>query len=560
MKANIFILILCTLIFSVSVGFSQTAMLSNQGALISVKGGAFIAVHGDAMNERNGLFHNSDTIHLFGDWKNNAGNEAFSSIGEGVVTLRGNNQTVSGTDISRFYDLRLENSGVKFGSGIDIYIDGFLRLNDRELNMDSNVVHVFNPNPSAVQSGLNSNFGFVSASENGGLLRHTNSNAEYAYYLGSTLGTTRFRPLQIRPETASANAYRARFANTDPNNEGLDRAQKDFEICNINPNFYHRVAQTVGNSAAFIDFFINTATDGNYNGIGHWSALAWREEVSAAAGSNNYGLDRLNSDSAVSNFSPYPFALVNLSPEILLASDANPICSNVSINFEAQGPYTTFNFIVDSLLQQSSNTNIYETQLTAGMHPVWVTGSDGICGRSSDTLFIEVLQAPTSSISNDTVIVEGSAANLLASGGDFYEWTPAIDLSCALCPNTSASPLVSTTYTVSVENIEGCSVTDTVLVEVKSDAGQLLFIPNVLTPNNDGYNDTWKIDNIQLFPSNSVIIVNRWGDVVFRSNNYNNEFDGNFSGGLLPSGTYYYILDLGQGWGIFKGDVTIIRK
>ena len=109
-------------------------------------------------------------------------------------------------------------------------------------------------------------------------------------------------------------------------------------------------------------------------------------------------------------------------------------------------------------------------------------------------------------------------------------------------------------------DIEGCSVTDTVLVEVKSNVGQLLFIPNVLTPNNDGYNDTWKIDNIQLFPSNSVIIVNRWGDVVFRSNNYNNEFDGNFSGGLLPSGTYYYMLDLGQGWVIFKGDVTIIRK
>jgi gliding motility-associated-like protein len=88
----------------------------------------------------------------------------------------------------------------------------------------------------------------------------------------------------------------------------------------------------------------------------------------------------------------------------------------------------------------------------------------------------------------------------------------------------------------------------------------VLFIPNVITPNNDGYNDTWRIDNIQLFPLNRVLIVNRWGDVVYQSDFYNNDWEGNFGGGLLPAGTYYYILDLGQGWGIFKGDVTIIRK
>jgi gliding motility-associated-like protein len=78
--------------------------------------------------------------------------------------------------------------------------------------------------------------------------------------------------------------------------------------------------------------------------------------------------------------------------------------------------------------------------------------------------------------------------------------------------------------------------------------------------NNDGYNDSWRIENIQLFPSNRVLIVNRWGDVVYQSDFYNNDWDGSFGGGLLPAGTYYYVLDLGQGWGIFKGDVTIIRK
>jgi gliding motility-associated-like protein len=87
-----------------------------------------------------------------------------------------------------------------------------------------------------------------------------------------------------------------------------------------------------------------------------------------------------------------------------------------------------------------------------------------------------------------------------------------------------------------------------------------LFIPNVITPNNDGFNDFWHIENIQFFPSNKLVILNRWGDLVYESLYYNNDWNGEYGNGLLPAGTYYYILDLGQEYGIFKGDVTIIRK
>jgi gliding motility-associated-like protein len=549
-----------TLFFLSNFLFAQP-MLSNQGALISIKDGAFIAVRGNTVNDNSGLFHNSDTIHLFGDWENNAGNEAFSSSGVGVVTFRGDNQNIEGDDITRFYDLRLENSGVKFGRSIDIYVDGFLRLNDRELNMDSNVVHVFNNDAAnAVQSGINGNFGFVSALENGGLLRHCNSTAEYPFYLGSSLGSNRFRPIHISPNDATANAYRARFANTDPDNEGYDRVSKVFEICDINPNYYHRIARTVGNSPAKLKFFSNISLDGSYNALSHWFSLLWNEESSISNIGNLYGLSALSVDSAVSNFSSFPFALANISPEISLTAAANPLCSNVTLSLEAQGNYSNFSFLVDSLLEQSGANNIYNGQLSAGLHPVWVSADNGICGRSSDTILIEVFQAPTALASPDTIIVEGTAATIYASGGDFYEWTPALQLGCNLCPTTSANPTQTTLYTVRVESIEGCVDTASVLVEVKSDVGQVLFIPNVITPNNDGYNDSWRIENIQLFPSNRVLIVNRWGDVVYQSDFYNNDWDGSFGGGLLPAGTYYYILDLGQGWGIFKGDVTIIRK
>ena len=85
------------------------------------------------------------------------------------------------------------------------------------------------------------------------------------------------------------------------------------------------------------------------------------------------------------------------------------------------------------------------------------------------------------------------------------------------------------------------------------------LIPNMFTPNGDGFNDTWEIDNIQLFEVRSVRIINRWGDIVFKANEYNNDWAGIFGHKNLPAGTYYYILDLGEE-GIRKGDVTIIRE
>ena len=273
-----------------------------------------------------------------------------------------------------------------------------------------------------------------------------------------------------------------------------------------------------------------------------------------------YGLEKIATDSLVRNFTPNPFALINVAPPVALQALANPICSNDTLLLEASGSYSTFDFYVDSMWMQSSNSVYYESQLNTGLHPVWVIGSNGLCGRTSDTVWVTSFQSPTAQASPDTIIVAGTQATLYASGGDFFSWSPADSVACAICPTTTTSPTQNTTLAVTVETLDGCTDTDSVLVQVKSDVGQVLFIPNVITPNDDGKNDTWRIENIQLFPRNKVIIVNRWGDVVHQSEYYNNDWDGTFSGGLLPAGTYYYMLDLGDSWGIFKGPLTIIRK
>ena len=85
-----------------------------------------------------------------------------------------------------------------------------------------------------------------------------------------------------------------------------------------------------------------------------------------------------------------------------------------------------------------------------------------------------------------------------------------------------------------------------------------LVIPSGITPNNDGINDLWEIDNIELYPNCQVKIFTREGREIFSSTGYSEPWDGTHGGSLLPAGTYYYVIvlnDLEQE----TGDITIIK-
>ena len=70
------------------------------------------------------------------------------------------------------------------------------------------------------------------------------------------------------------------------------------------------------------------------------------------------------------------------------------------------------------------------------------------------------------------------------------------------------------------------------------------FFANTMTPNGDGANDSFFIQNIETFPNNHLIIYNRWGHIVYETNGYLNDWEGTYNGKLLPAGTYYYIMEL----------------
>ncbi|MGV3641120.1 MAG: ice-binding family protein [Adhaeribacter sp.] len=85
-----------------------------------------------------------------------------------------------------------------------------------------------------------------------------------------------------------------------------------------------------------------------------------------------------------------------------------------------------------------------------------------------------------------------------------------------------------------------------------------IVIANVFSPNGDGVNDTWEILNIQNYPDNDLVIINRWGNEVYRRKGYRNQWDG----GQLSAGTYFYVLKMKVCDGSYKtqkGYVMIMR-
>lgn len=86
-----------------------------------------------------------------------------------------------------------------------------------------------------------------------------------------------------------------------------------------------------------------------------------------------------------------------------------------------------------------------------------------------------------------------------------------------------------------------------------------LTIPNLFTPNGDGTNDTFEIRGLALFGANELTIVNRWGNEVYKTENYQNTWTGDG----LNEGTYYYVLKVREtamdSWKVYKGYITLIR-
>ena len=190
--------------------------------------------------------------------------------------------------------------------------------------------------------------------------------------------------------------------------------------------------------------------------------------------------------------------------------------------------YLWSNGSVDSNLSVSPNSSTTYS----------VTATDANQCVSDSSVFVEVLAVPDAQIStNMDTICRGATAILTASGGDQYIWSTGSSSS-----SIEVNPLVNTLYSVIASYSSAqinCSDTATFVQPVKR--CNRFYVPSAFTPNGDGLNDYFGVigvfKNIDNF---NLTIYNRWGDIVYQTNDVLKPWDGKINGENAPNAAYTY--------------------
>jgi gliding motility-associated-like protein len=185
------------------------------------------------------------------------------------------------------------------------------------------------------------------------------------------------------------------------------------------------------------------------------------------------------------------------------------------------------------------------------------------CVRTK-TINVGVRANPVINAGPDKTVVDGYTVLLQGTGISspaYLAWTPSATLTQPNTYNPTARPSITTTYRLTVKDNYNCTSTDDVVVNVLP---YCVHPVDAFTPNNDGQNDKWIItsNNASCIDRIYASVYNRYGNLVFKDDNYKNNWDGTYNGKPVPDGTYYYVITYKLVSGpevVLKGDVTILR-
>jgi gliding motility-associated-like protein len=248
-----------------------------------------------------------------------------------------------------------------------------------------------------------------------------------------------------------------------------------------------------------------------------------------------------NSTSQTTHVSPMPVVSIEGSATICQGKTDTLIASGIG-NFIWSTQDT-----IDTIIVNPTTTSTF-----------FITASN-YCGSILDSIRVIVNPLPTVTVNNDTSILLGNIANLNVTGGITYLWQPTSHLSCATCPNPESTAQQTTTYTVTVADVNGCSIEKTVTITVNDNFE--IFVPDVFSPNADGENDILYVRGTGI-KELQFVVYDRLGEKIFETTDASKGWDGTFKGTQLNNAVFAYYLSATLANDkkiITKGDITLIR-
>jgi gliding motility-associated-like protein len=236
---------------------------------------------------------------------------------------------------------------------------------------------------------------------------------------------------------------------------------------------------------------------------------------------------------------------------------ANCVAADGAISVSAVGGTAPFTYNW-STGGSSGNTL---TNLTTGNYSVTITDQNGCVVTESYT----VPQVNTFSfdvLPSSSTISIGESIQLTANGAASYSWSPSSSLSCNDCAAPVANPTTNTTYTVVGTDENGCSSTVQVTISIAIECDEV-FVPTIFSPNETGP----EINNRLCVIGNCISqlrysIYNRWGEMVFSTEDISICWDGTYKGKPCQTGVYAYSLVVTKTNGetiVQSGNLTLIK-
>jgi gliding motility-associated-like protein len=266
----------------------------------------------------------------------------------------------------------------------------------------------------------------------------------------------------------------------------------------------------------------------------------------------------------------YLWSFEGATPATFIGPNPGPICFPIT---SGSTPYAITLVATNASGVTSTLSQFVIVNTTPSLN---VTLSDTIAGA-----YVEINDTTINMYQNAYLFAEGNP-----TGGNLYWYPSGVTsdsiLGCAPCiagDSLTVNPFFTTNYVVTY-SLNGCSVSDTVLVTVNFASKVLIVLPNSFSPNGDGENDFFRVltnvDKDQNFTNNAnngfeeggaiaeidMRIFNRYGQMVFRTTNPHEGWDGTFKGKPLNPATYTYIMNFrtidGRS-GDRSGNVTLFR-
>jgi gliding motility-associated-like protein len=289
----------------------------------------------------------------------------------------------------------------------------------------------------------------------------------------------------------------------------------------------------------------------------------------------NYTLSVTDGNGCVSSFGPVQIGggnppVVNIDSVLVVDPSCNLANGSISNVLVSGGtlPYT-YNW---SLNGNPAGNTLAINQLSPGWYVIVVTDSLGCFGTDSvfvnSGAFVNVLanddyattlenvSVQINPLINDTggtsITILNGPFNGVATGSVLYT------------PNTGFYGIDTIVYEIC--DLICTQICDTARIYIEVEKDRPIKIYDGFSPNGDGVNETFYIENIDLFPENELLIYSRWGDLVYSAQPYNNEWDGTSKvdgiklvGDKVVDGTYYFILKLSPDQDAINGFIDLRR-